>query len=286
MLLSDWLEQWYVLRSDLKPTTLRGYRAALAHVPAPMLATDLHDITPLMWQQALNALASSYPRQAQLLHAALRSSWNDALRLQLVPADCVPYRYVKPVKHRTRPIAYLLPEEMSSYARAAMQTKAAVPLLLMLCCGLRRGEALGLQWSHIDQRGMILRIDCAICDGILTTPKSRTSVRDIPICAELLEVIKKHGDKGSRFCYNGGVKQLYAAHREALRRAQIAAPVTLHGLRHSCATAALAEGADIKTVQQILGHATFAVTADIYCHALMGAERAAVNAVVTRLEIA
>lgn len=286
MILREWLEQWYLLRADLKPTTLRGYRAALQHVPPSMLETDLESVTPLMWQQALNALASDYPRQAQLLHAALRSSWNDAIRLQIIPSGCVPYRYIKPVKHRSHAIAYLLPEELSSYSRAALDTDAALPLLLMLCCGLRRGEVLALQWSHIDRRNLYIRIDCAICDGIITTPKSRTSVRDIPISAALLRLIDRYGDKTQDFCYNGGVKRLYAAHRAALRQANIEAPVTLHGLRHSCATAALAGGADIKTVQQILGHATYGITADIYCHALMGAERAAVTAMATRLQIA
>ena len=39
-----------------------------------------------------------------------------------------------------------------------------------------------------------------------------------------------------------------------------------HDLRHSCATVALASGADIKSVQSLLGHATASFTLDVYGH--------------------
>ena len=41
-------------------------------------------------------------------------------------------------------------------------------------------------------------------------------------------------------------------------------PVTLHGLRHSMATAAAADGCPIKVLQGILGHARYQLTADLY----------------------
>lgn len=45
-------------------------------------------------------------------------------------------------------------------------------------------------------------------------------------------------------------------------------PVRLHDLRHGAATLMLAAGADLKIVQELLGHSTIAVTADTYTHVL------------------
>ncbi|WP_232793974.1 MULTISPECIES: tyrosine-type recombinase/integrase [Pseudofrankia] len=45
-------------------------------------------------------------------------------------------------------------------------------------------------------------------------------------------------------------------------------PVRLHDLRHAAATLALAAGADLKTVQELLGHSTITITADTYTHVL------------------
>ena len=295
MNLGELLSQWLMLTSSrCRPATVQCYRSALNHVPEEMLVTEVTSVSPAMWEAALCACAAQYPRQAQLMHAALRKCWNDGQRLGLIPLDYTPYRNVLVPKHRPRPINYLLPEELSSYAAAAQATPAALPLLLVLPCGLRRGEAMGLKWLQIDERGMLMRIDSQLVNGHDAPPKSRTSDRLVPICAEILTIIKKFGDIDEKYCYNGGVDRLYAAHKAALAAAGINAHVTLHGLRHSCATAALASGADIKTVQRILGHATFAITADTYCHALLTSERRAIGALLTfashaaatRLEIA
>lgn len=67
--------------------------------------------------------------------------------------------------------------------------------------------------------------------------------------------------------------------------------VTPHGLRHSMASAAAAKGIDIKTTQQIMGHAHYTTTADIYTHVDQSAGREAakniaVALIPARLEIA
>jgi integrase len=48
-----------------------------------------------------------------------------------------------------------------------------------------------------------------------------------------------------------------------------------HDLRHACASLLLAQGLDLKVIQEVLGHSTIAITADLYAHVMIGAKRQA-----------
>ena len=50
--------------------------------------------------------------------------------------------------------------------------------------------------------------------------------------------------------------------------------MTLHTLRHSTASALIAAGEHIKVVQEMLGHSSYAITADIYSHVNVQQQRA------------
>lgn len=277
MRLYEWLEMWLLIITPIRsPRTIDSYRHALKHLPSDFVGLLLQDVTPAAWQLAVNTVYGELPRQAQILHAALRAAWRMGQKQGVIPPDRSPWLYVAAPVHHPKPILYLTPAEMSSYARAARDTDAALPLLLMLLLGLRRGEVLGLKWSQIDERAQYIMIDAQIVNGTECKPKSRSSVRQVPICAEICTILDQYGDKTSSFCYNGGVKRLYAAHAAALTAAQLP-PVTLHGLRHSCATAALSAGAPITAVQHLLGHRHFSTTANIYSHALLDPQRDAVS---------
>ena len=55
-------------------------------------------------------------------------------------------------------------------------------------------------------------------------------------------------------------------------------PVTLHSLRHTNATLLIANGTNIRTVSQRLGHAQTSTTSNIYAHAIQSADAAAADA--------
>lgn len=280
MQLGTWINTWLSLITPIRsPRTIASYKSALAHAPVEFMNKEIEAVDATAWQLAVNQVAAEYPRQAQLLHAALRAGWRYGQQRRVIDADHSPWQFVQAPVHHAKPIVYLTPAEMSSYIRHVQETPAALPLLMMVLLGLRRGEALAIKWSQIDKLSMVLHVDCQIVNGSECRTKSRTSSRKVPICAEILRFFDLYGDKTRQYCYNGGVKQLYASHKKALIQARLS-PCTLHGLRHSCATAALAGGAPMTAVQQMLGHAHFSTTADIYSHALLDPQRQAVKQLV------
>ena len=48
-----------------------------------------------------------------------------------------------------------------------------------------------------------------------------------------------------------------------------------HDLRHACASLLLAQGLDLKVIQEILGHSTITITGNLYAHVMMGLKRQA-----------
>ncbi len=71
---------------------------------------------------------------------------------------------------------------------------------------------------------------------------------------------------------------ILAAFRRSLKAAGILRPLRLHDLRHTYASLALQRGVPLLVVSRQLGHASIAITADIYGHLLPEATRAAADA--------
>jgi integrase len=66
--------------------------------------------------------------------------------------------------------------------------------------------------------------------------------------------------------------------RRALRAADIQRPIRLHDLRHTHASLALQRGVPLLVVSRQLGHASIAITADVYGHLAADASREAAQA--------
>ena len=262
MILEAFLITW--LDTYIKPkrarNTLESYRFALAHLSAEILAEDLRQLQPLELQREINKLAADYSRQAQILFGVLRQSLRRAVRLHLIEHS--PMDAVDPPPHERREAATFTQEEAAAYLAAAHQVEHGRLLVLMLCLGLRRNEARGLRPDDLDGSGILHVRHQRTRDG-LSTLKTRSSRRDIPIPAALRSFFRGPvGEYIDDVSENG----LRRAHLAAMRAAGITSSVTLHGLRHTCATLAIENGTQPTTVQRLLGHRHFSTTADFYVH--------------------
>lgn len=289
--LSSWVQSWIERRSiRLAPSTISGYRGSLRRYIAPSGVGDLplDEIAPEDLIVLLSPIIGrGYTRQAQLVQILIGAALRDAVRQRIIPWN--PMDAVDKIRHKAKLTAWLLPDQAAQLLRSARE--AGDPLypawLLGLCCGLRRGEILGLKWTDLDfaagvlhVRRQLIRVDGKLLE---TAPKTLTSIRDIPLPAVLADQLRFMRRDGYLIAATpDGLKN---GLRRACDRAGVP-KITLHGLRHSMAAVAATEGIPIKVLQEIMGHAQYTTTADVYAHVDRKAVSDAARRMCARLEIA
>jgi len=173
----------------------------------------------------------------------------------------------------------------------ASDSRYAPALVLTLCLGIRAGELLGLRWEVVDLERKAVVIDRALTwvggKAVWGTPKSKAGRRVLALPApghQALLAIRhqqaqdrlragadwKDSDGRVVTTSTGGVPILNRF-KDTLGRLCEQADVprlTVHQLRHQCASLLFATGADVKQVQHHLGHSRASVTLDIYGHLL------------------
>jgi integrase len=163
--------------------------------------------------------------------------------------------------------------------------------VLAIHTGMREGELLGLKWEDVDLESGVLRLRHGLVReggktilGDLKTPKSRRGIRLTRAAAEALsshlerqlEEMERMGSLyqpgGLVFATKTGTlinpsNLRNRSFKPLLKRAGLP-NICFHDLRHTCATLLLSQGTHPKLVQELLGHATIAMTLDTYSHFL------------------
>lgn len=163
------------------------------------------------------------------------------------------------------------------------------PLLLAgAYTGMRLSEVLGLSWEDVDFVAGVIRVRHQLARGRRgvpphrISPKTRASVREIPLLPQLAAVLRQH-KRGSRFTRgcdyvfatsNGTPFLHHNVSKRVLRRAAVDAGVDndgrrvrFHDLRHTFASHLIIDARlDVVQVSRILGHARTSTTLDTYTH--------------------
>lgn len=162
------------------------------------------------------------------------------------------------------------------------QSPTALCILLSLYTGLRVGEVCGLMWSDIYFEKSILTVrrtvqrigaDANKTRIITDTPKSRTSRREIPIPRFLLKLLRDSRSIDNHYLLSNSEiviepRTLQRRFKSILKKADLPS-VSYHSLRHTFATNCLQAGFDVKTLSEILGHASVETTLNRYVHTSM-----------------
>jgi len=154
--------------------------------------------------------------------------------------------------------AILSREEVAQLINAALTPFQRTLLMTLYATGVRRAELTHLKVSDIDSKRMVIHIQGG---------KGRKD-RDVMLSPKLLEALREHWRglprKPSAWLFPGNrwhtgdtpidTKVVWNACKEAAQRAGLQKRVHPHTLRHCFATHLLEDGADLRTIQILLGH--------------------------------
>jgi len=198
------------------------------------------------------------------------------------------------------PVMVWTPEHTGLFLDHVTEDRLYALFHLIAFRGLRRGEACGQRWTDTRlDAGLITVAKQLVVNGwevYEDDPKTDAGARSIALDSDTVQVLKRHRaqqDKdrekwGSAWVETGRV--FTRENGEPLHPANVTRrfielyeeiglpPIRLHDLRHGAATLAHAAGADLKDIQEMLGHSSITITADTYTSLLPEADLAIAEA--------
>ena len=178
------------------------------------------------------------------------------------------------------------PEEFFKFISVVDDLRYKCFFELLYYCGLRRSEARGLQWKHIDFKNKLLTVSQQVLnpsnsnastEWYISSTKTEASNRTIPVPTTLLNdlaELKKTNEKFSKFKQTWFVLgddipmatgRMYFYRDKYAEKAGIRR-IRLHDFRHSCASALISGAAPITAVSNFLGHSETTETLETYTH--------------------
>ena len=273
---------WLAGQTHLKPSTFRTQEIAWrVHVQPRWGNHPINEITHSEIQAWIANLSNGTKTTKALgatsvlrAHGILSGILDVAVRDRRIPAN--PARGVKLPRKVRKEHRYLTHDEVWQLADAAGDKSTLI--LLLSYTGLRWGEAAGLRVKDIDmlRRRINVVVNAVEIGPIIEvgTPKTHKR-RSVPFprfmaerLARLCEGKKRDDllftDRHGNFIRRGGTSDASRAWFVAARNRAGIEHMTIHDLRHTAASLAIAAGANVKAVQNMLGHSSAAMTLDVY----------------------
>src|SRR3954453_17777019 len=270
-----WAEQWLAAQTGLKPSTLYRYRSLLRVQLLPRWGQHcVADVTHAEVAAWMAELVGSGPAPATVRqgHRGRALILTLAVRDGRIPRPPPPVSHCLARARRTEP-RFLTREEVERLADAAGEYGDVVRLLAYT--GLRFGEMAALRVRQVDflRKRLTVAESATEVGGTVEygAPKTHQQ-RTVPIPSILVEPL-------SRRCQGKGPDDLVltspggAVLRSGNFRRRFFDPAAMaaglenlspHDLRHTAASLLVASGANVKAVQRMLGHASSAMTLDVY----------------------
>jgi integrase len=264
-------------RGHMKPSGYRSYENAWrVHVEPRWSAARVSDIRYTSVQGWIAELSKELSASRVItIYSVLAGILDDAVRDRMLAAN--PARGVRLPRRSRRPNVYLTADQLRRLAIESGRYRSLV--LLLGTVGLRWGEAAALRVSDVNflRRRVVLH-ENAVDVGGRTHVGTLKSGRHRPVALPAFVVDElaatcagKDRDELIWPAHDGGYlapptnKSWMAGAVDRCQKSDPTFPrVTAHDLRHTAASLAIASGANPKVVQRMLGHASAAMTLDVY----------------------
>ena len=198
MKVSDYLSSWLAGKRNLRPSSAALYRGhiekhlapALGHLRIGELRAEHIDsfLSQLLADAAVTAAT------ARRIHATLRAALNGAVRRRLIPYN--PALQVELPAERRTPSTVWTPEQVGQFLDAVQSDRLASLWHLVVMTGVRRGEAVGLQWRDVDLESTVMRVRQQAVEVAgrvhLSEPKTRSGVRTVGLDSGTVVALRSH----------------------------------------------------------------------------------------------
>lgn len=293
--LGEYLERWLSdsLKGTVRASTCERHEINVrVHINPALGRVLLKALTPahvraLHREKLDTGLATATVRK---IHSTLHKALAQAVADGLIPRNAADVKAPRPAPEEMHPLSEA---EACAFLDAAKDSGDRFePLyVLAITTGLRRGELLGLRWDVVDLQRGTLRVGRALVrEGgrhLLGETKTRRGRRQVNLTPRTVAALKAHRkrqlerkvklarlykDHGLIFPSETGTpvnpeNLVKRSFKPLLKKAGLP-EIRFHDLRHTCATLLLGRGVHPKIVQELLGHATIAMTLDNYSHYL------------------
>lgn len=267
-------------KPKLKPTTLQGYRSNLKmHLYPAFGDMRLDEITVETVQQFLNDRVDLAKNTVHTMFVLFSEIMDSAFEDRYIKSNPAKSKRINIPSTRKTERQALSPEQLRLIIAEISEKLTDVTerrlMALLLFTGMRRGEVMGLRWEDIDFEKRLITVNRAVSyttnQPIISTPKTKSGKRVIPLDDQLVTFLKPHLDTG--YIIGGKEPPTLMVTRRLLRNLDKKINMfgaTPHVFRHSYISALAEAGVDLKTIQQISGHSNVTTTMGIYAHTRLG----------------
>ena len=303
--LEEWLKEWMRVykKPYISPRTYQGYVEKSKTILEHLGNIQLQKIELYHLQKFISDLQNEgkSPKSLRHYYSILKMCFDDAIMCRHISLN--PTRNLKLPSMRRKELNIMTKEEQLVFEKFMKKYRMGTAYIVLVNTGLRAGELSGLTWKDVDfenkalyvRRGMqkITTYDDDFNkvkrERKVTDVKTENSYRVVPMLDKVVRILQEYkkkvqaeqeelaelgeGFKDDDFIfktkYNHPITSEYLRKTcQGICKSNNFRKVGIHELRHTFATRSIEAGIDLRVLQEILGHASYSTTADIYVHIL------------------
>ena len=303
--LEEWLKEWMRVykKPYISPRTYQGYVEKSKTILEHLGNMQLQKIELYHLQKFISDLQNEgkSPKSLRHYYSILKMCFDDAIMCRHISLN--PTRNLKLPSMRRKELNIMTKEEQLVFEGFMKKYRMGTAYIVLVNTGLRAGELSGLTWKDVDfenkalyvRRGMqkITTYDDDFNkvkrERKVTDVKTENSYRVVPMLDKVVRILQEYkkkvqseqeelaelgeGFKDDDFIfktkYNHPITSEYLRKTcQGICKSNNFRKVGIHELRHTFATRSIEAGIDLRVLQEILGHASYSTTADIYVHIL------------------
>lgn len=277
-LFDEWLSG---IKIRVKASTYANYHMKVEKHIIPVFGDLRYDMLTVQMihafidEKLISGLSPKYVSDVIIVFKAMGKYTSKVYGTKNILADVVNPKYVKEEKPL---LTQTQQRKLCNYLLSNLNA-TSMCVLLSYYTGLRVGEVCGLMWDDIDFDKSILAVRRTVqrirannggTQLIVSSPKSRTSQRMIPIPNFVMKMLRELRSGNNYYILSESTRvieprTLQNRFKSILKKVDLPS-ICYHSLRHMFATNCLQAGFDVKTLSEILGHASVETTLNRYVH--------------------